>query len=127
MYDANMDGKNISEKKPIEIYRILYEDGGTIKPLSALQNSMAYGISFKKIGDNYFQFNLKGNKTLSLYLGLNNSQKPAVFLTINNKKIFLDKMYIQLKKGGVKPTADYILLTGKDFFTGHTVAEKVEM
>ncbi|MGV4414295.1 DUF4833 domain-containing protein [Chryseobacterium sp. T1] len=127
MYDANMDGKNISDKKPIETYRILYEEGGAIKPLTAMQNSMAYGINFKKISDNYFQFNLKGNKTLSLFLGLNTSQKPSVFLTINNKKMFLDKMYVQLKKGGIKPTADYILLTGKDFFTGKTITEKVEM
>lgn len=127
MYDANMDGQNISEKKPIEVYRILYEEGGAIKPLTAVQNSMAYGINFKKISENYFQFNLKGNKNMNLFLGLNTNQKPAVFLTINNKKMFLDKMYVQLKKGGIKPTADYILLTGKDFFTGKTITEKIEM
>lgn len=127
MYDVNLDGKNMVEKNPIEIYRILYEEGGKIKPLTTLQNSMAYGVSVKKINTNYFEFTLKGNKKLNLYLGFNPSEKAAVFLTVNKKKMYLDKMFIQLKKSGIKPVADYILLSGKDFFTGKAMTEKVEI
>ena len=127
MYDAKLDGKNIYEKNPIEIYRILYEEGGKIKPLTALQNSMAYGVSVKKINENYFEFTLKANKTLKLYLGLNPNDKAAVFLTVNKKKMYLNKMFIQLKKSGVTPVADYIVLSGKDFFSGKPISEKLMM
>lgn len=127
MYDAVMDGKNISEKNPISIYRILYNENAQIKPLTMIQNSMAYGINYKKIDDNFFEFSLKGQKTLKLYLAFNNQQKPAVFLTVNGNKIYLEKMFIQLKNSGLKPNADYILLTGKDFETGKNVTEKVKI
>ncbi|WP_374329052.1 hypothetical protein [Soonwooa sp.] len=36
-------------------------------------------------------------------------------------------MFIQLKDSGLKPSADYILLTGKDFETGKNVSEKVKI
>ncbi|WP_312324407.1 DUF4833 domain-containing protein [Soonwooa sp.] len=41
--------------------------------------------------------------------------------------IYLEKMFIQLKNSGLKPSADYILLTGKDFETGKNVSEKVKI
>ena len=36
-------------------------------------------------------------------------------------------MFIQLKNSGLKPNADYILLTGRDFETGKNVTEKVKI
>ncbi|WP_300672879.1 DUF4833 domain-containing protein [Soonwooa sp.] len=127
VYDAVMDGTNISEKNPINIYRVLYDENAEIKPLTMVQKSMAYGYDFKKIDSNYFEFSLKGQKSLKLYLGFNNQQKPAVFLTVNGNKIYLEKMFIQLKSFALKPSAEYILLIGKDFETGKSVTEKVKI
>ncbi|MGX9984948.1 DUF4833 domain-containing protein [Soonwooa purpurea] len=127
VYDAIIIGKNISDTNPINIYRILYEENAEIKPLTSIQKSLAYGINFKKMDDNYFEFSLKGQKNLKLYLAFNNQQKPAVFLTVNGNKIYLEKMFIQLKNSGLKPSADYILVTGKDFETGKSVTEKLKI
>lgn len=127
VYDAIIIDQKISEKSPFNIYRVLFEENAEIKPLTFMQNSMAYGVTFKKITENYFEFSLKGQKDLKLYLGLNNQQKPAVQLTVNGNKIYLEKMFIQLKKSGLKPSADFILLTGKDFDTGKTVTEKLKI
>ena len=126
VYDARMDGKSINKKKPINQYRIVYTDGGIKKPLTAIQKDLAYGLETKPQGFNFYEMYLSGAKTLKLYLVLNSNGKPQVYVTINNHKLYLDRIFIKLKDGttGLNVKAEYVLFEGRDFNTNEKITEK---
>src|SRR5690606_1582032 len=45
VYDANLKNDSIVKNNPVNEYRIVYTEGGSIKPLTGLQNRMAYGLT----------------------------------------------------------------------------------
>jgi hypothetical protein len=127
VYDAKMKDTTILVEDPLDIYRIVYTEGGKKKPLSGIQRKMAYGMEVRYLARNSFEMNLAASKKLKFYLILNSDTRPAVYINVNNRKMYLDKMFIKIKDGsfGLRVKAEYVLFTGKDFSTGEPVTEKV--
>lgn len=126
VYDVNLTGKKINKQNPIKDYRILYSENGTKKPLTSLQKKLAYGIVLKDLQPNLFKFQLAAFEDLNFYLTYYKNKGARVYVTINNQKLFLDKLFVKLKDGflGTSIKADYVLFYGVDFKSGKQVIEK---
>ncbi|WP_281764321.1 DUF4833 domain-containing protein [Neptunitalea lumnitzerae] len=126
VYDAKITNNHIDKNDPIDVYRIVYEGNtGTRKSLTAIQRRLAYGIISDCVNNNLYEMHLAASKDLELYLCLNNEKQPKVYTTINHRKMFIDKLFIELKSGGLHIKADYILFYGTDYNTGEQVTEKL--
>ena len=81
---------------------------------------MAYGLDIKKTGNNIFEMYLAVSKDVKLVLFLNEKGKPKVWTIINNKKIILSRIFVQIKKGSssLKPDVENVIFEGTDFTTG---------
>ena len=120
VYDAIFSGSNFDLKKPVNSYRIVYTDGGVKKPLTEIQKKMAYGLDIKKTGNNIFEMYLAVSKDVKLVLFLNEKGQPKVWTIINNKKIILSRIFVQIKKGSssLKPAVENVIFEGTDFTSG---------
>lgn len=129
VYDANMNGASINRKAPVYAHRIVYTEGGVDKPLTKIQKRMAYGIIANYIKPDLYEMYLAATKKQKLYLTIDPQGKPRVYTTVNNQKIYLDRMFIKLKSStsGIGVHVEYVLFEGQDFDTGKKVTEKVEM
>lgn len=118
VYDANMLNGHITQQHPINSYRVMYTNGGVIKPLTSIQKTMAYGIEASMLQKNLFKFHFAASNKLPFFLTLQNNT-PKVYVSVNGIKIWLNRIFIMLKnKGiGIDFKVDYILLYGKDFLS----------
>ncbi|MCX7548654.1 DUF4833 domain-containing protein [Xanthomarina sp. F1114] len=126
VYDAYIKDDSIIKDDPVKEYRIVYTEGGLIKPLTGLQKRMAYGLTTNYISNNLFEMYLAANKKTPFFLTLDSNSKPIVYITINNQKIILDRIFVKLKNNFsvINVEADYILFEGKDFHSQKEVSEK---
>ncbi len=114
VYDVNfISDKKIDTIEPIKIYRIVYTKGGAKEELTHLQRKVAYGVDFKKIKENHFEFSLVSFPDNKFYLGLDSKGKPQVKTTVNGKKIILKKIYIAMVESkSIKPEIKFINFYG---------------
>lgn len=128
VYDARMAGNALDKNDPVDEYRIVYTEGGVKKPLTKIQKSMAYGILVNSLGTDFYEMHLAGSSKLKMYLVLHGSPAvPKVYATINNQKMYLHRIFLQLKEGysGLEVKAEYVLFEGNDFENGEAITEKV--
>ncbi|WP_314244222.1 DUF4833 domain-containing protein [Empedobacter tilapiae] len=127
VYDAIFSSKDIlDEVNPVDIYRILYAEDGSKKPLTSIQKKLAYGLDIKKIDKNVYQLSLVSYPKQKLTLKLDQQKNPIVQTTVNNKLITLNRVFLKQKKGttGISVKLDYILFYGKDK-NGKSLHEKI--
>ncbi|RYF88899.1 MAG: DUF4833 domain-containing protein [Chitinophagaceae bacterium] len=127
VYDASFAKPGIlNEAEPITIYRELFAEGGAKKELTLAQRTFAYGVKFKKIAKNMFEFSLVSYPNHKLYLKVSRTGVPYVETTVNGKKMFLQRMFLQAKAGssgfGLQP--EYIIFYGKNA-AGKVIEEKL--
>ena len=127
VYDANMEGESINIKNPIDEYRIVYTEGGVKKPLSNIQKQFAYGMNTKIIAPNLIEMHLAASSKLKFYLIHNPNQRPKVYVTINNRKLYLENIFVELEDSStsIKTKAKYVLFSGKDFTSNENTTEKL--
>ena len=127
VYEANMsDKQHFNNKNPINNYRILYDKGGEIKPLTGIQQKFAYGIITKELGNNTFEFEIVSYKNQPLYLKMDKAGKPYVETTLNGHKFNLHRIFIKQKEGtsGLGTQVEYLIFYGTDH-RGTKVREKL--
>ncbi|MFL0354534.1 DUF4833 domain-containing protein [Xanthomarina sp. GH4-25] len=126
VYDANIINNTINKEKPINEYRILYTEDGAIKPLTGLQKRMAYGLTIDFQSPTLYKMYLEASKKIPFFLTLDSNSKPIVYITVNNNKMLLDRIFVKLKGtfSLIHTEVDYILFEGKDFVTKQDVSEK---
>ena len=125
VYDANfVSSATIKDSDPIDVYQIDYKKDGTREELTTLQRNMAYGVEFKKISHNKFEFTLAAYPGKSLYLTMH-SGKPVVMLTINGKSMVLDRMFLHCNMLGTGVSK--IDFYGRDTTTHKSITETLNM
>ncbi|MEZ7500415.1 DUF4833 domain-containing protein [Flavobacterium sp. Arc3] len=126
LYEINMNGQTVNSSDPIKEYRILYATDGSKKELTKMQKKIAYGIVLISLTDNLYKFRLAATDELSFYLNFEKKVPPRIYVTINNQKMYLDKMFIQLEetKLGKNIKIAYILFYGNDYKSNKAVIEK---
>ena len=126
VYDANIKERRIDASHPINAYRIVYMQDGVKKPLTSLQKKLAYEMILLESQPNLFIFHLSATENIRFYLSYDEYKGARVYVTINKTKMYLDKMFIQLKDGflGFNYKVEYVLLNGKDYNSHEPVSEK---
>ena len=127
VYDANISNGVLNASEPVTEYEIVYTDKGQKRPLSGLQRRMAYGIIVLDSTPDKYKLRLAASDKISFYLEDSPKHGSRVYITVNNRKMLLDKMFVQLTTGflGLRPKVDFVLLYGSDFTTGTAVVEKI--
>jgi len=117
VYDASFAKPALlSDTEPVSIYRVVYTEGGLKKELTMAQRAFAYGLKTQKLGKNFFEFSLVSYPQHKMYLKLSRSGIPYVETTVNGKKMFLHRMFLQAKAGssGLSLQPVYIIFYGKN-------------
>lgn len=127
IYDVNIKNSKINTDEPIVIKRINFEEKGKVEDLNSAQKKLAYGIkSIFSVGDYRYRFTIAAYKNQDLYL-IKEGNSYFVETTVNQKKIKLDKMFIQIKESnipiGIK--VNYVLFYGIEIATGKNIVEKL--
>jgi hypothetical protein len=127
VYDANIEEGVINSSQPIKEYRVVYTQKGVKKPLSRIQKKLAYGMILVESKPNLFKLRLASKKNIDFYLKYENSEGARIYVTVNKHKMYLDKMFVQLKKSlfGINFKVEFVLFYGEDYNSGKPLIEKV--
>lgn len=125
IYEAKYAKGKLDSSDPIHTYRILYEEGGVVKPINALQKKMAYGVESTVCNGNSCSFVLAAVKEHKLFLTTDVKGKYYVYTTVNGKKMSVDHIFIKIKESstGFNVKAESITFTGKLLSSGKKVSE----
>ncbi|MFT6369296.1 MAG: hypothetical protein ACJAWH_000371 [Maribacter sp.] len=74
-----------------------------------------------------FKFRLASRKRLFFYLNYDSIEGARIYVTVNKHKMYLDKMFIQLKNGifSINIKAKYVLFYGEDYNSAKPAIAKV--
>ncbi|MBT9485795.1 DUF4833 domain-containing protein [Sediminibacterium sp.] len=117
VYDANfLIPRYLNEKEPVQVYRIVYTEGGIKKPLTTFQRKLAYGIEPSKISPNIYKLKLVAYSGFQLVMKIGQDGKAFVETTVNNQTIILTRMFLKMKEGrsDFNPKLEYVLFYGFD-------------
>ena len=128
IYELNIDKSgNIDEDQPVLAYWIRYGENQAKKELSYIQKKFAYGIDSKKTGKDQFELRFVSHKKLPLYLTKSTEDKKYhVYVTINNKKLLLDRIFVRIEGGSFWiPNVKYVELRGVNQANDTLVTERI--
>ncbi|WP_316814584.1 DUF4833 domain-containing protein [Pedobacter nyackensis] len=128
--ELNLDSDgDINKKDPIKVYWIRYENDGEKEDLSYIQRKFAYGIQAKAIGNDQYELRFVSHKKLPLYLMKSaEDKKYHVYVTVNNKKIQLDRIFLRIEGGSFWiPNVKYVELKGLNTANKSQIIERIKV
>ena len=128
IYELNVDKDgDLNESQPVLAYWIKYEEKQAKKDLSYVQKKFAYGVDSKKLGKDQFELRFVSHKKLPLYLSKSaEDKKYHVYVTINNKKLLLDRIFVRIEGGSFWiPNVKYVELRGINQANGNLITERL--
>jgi hypothetical protein len=126
--NVNSDG-NLDKKEPIKVYWIRYGEKGGREELSYIQRKFAYGIQTKAIGTDEYELRFVSHKKLPMYLMRSaEDKKYHVYVTVNNKKIQLDRIFVRIEGGSFwLPNVKYVELKGVNTTNKTQIIERIKV
>lgn len=123
--NTNAKGQPIPEK-PVNVYWIVYTEGGAKKELNYIQRNFAYGIDAKAAENGTYKLHFVSYKKrvfdLKWYPAAN---KYQVFANINNREAILQRIFVKVEGGSFwVPNIVYVEFRGIDPVTGKEVFER---
>lgn len=128
--ELNIDEDGVvDKKKPINVYWIRYDEGSEKKDLSYIQRKFAYGIETKDLGNDQYELRFVSYKKFPLYLTKSaEDNKYHVYVTVNKKKIQLDKIFLRIEGGSFWiPNVKYVELKGINTANKTAVSERIKV
>lgn len=128
--ELNLDEKGqVNRKEPILVYWLRFGEKGEKKDLNYIQRKFAYGIQAKEIAKNQFELRFVSHKKIPMYLmESNEDHKFHVYVTVNNKKIELDKIFLRIEGGSFwLPNVKYVELTGTNTANNTRIVERIKV
>lgn len=126
--ELNLDNKGlIIEEEPVKVYWMRYADKGEKKDLTYIQKKFAYGIETKKLEKDKYELRFVAHKQVPLYLIKSESDnKYHVYITANNKKIMLERIFIRIEGGSYwLPNVKYVEFEGINGAARNRVSERL--
>jgi phosphatidylglycerophosphate synthase len=111
----NVDEKgDLNSQQPVNVFWMRYADKGGKKDLNYIQRKFAYGIQTKAIGNGNYELRFVSYKKFPLLLTKSaTDRKYHVYVTANNKKILLDRIFLRIEGGSFwVPNVKYVELKG---------------
>ncbi|WP_316841759.1 DUF4833 domain-containing protein [Pedobacter gandavensis] len=130
IYELNVNAKGeVNRAEPVLVYWLRYDDNGVKKDLSYIQRKFAYGIQTKEIAKDQFEIRFVSHKKIPMYLMQSKEdQKFHVYVTVNNKKIELSKIFVRIEGGSFwLPNVKYVELSGINTATDTPVVERIKV
>lgn len=117
----------IDKSNPIKAYWIRYAEKGEKKDFTYIQRKFAYGIESKALNNEDFELQFVSYKKLPLTLKKTDSdQKYHVFVTVNQKKIQVEKIFVRIEGGSFwLPNVKYAEVTGIDVVSNKIITERI--
>lgn len=124
--NTGSDGE-VVRMKPVLIYWIRYDENKGKKELNLVQRKFAYGIDTKEISRNLYELRFVSHKKFIMYLSRSNvNQKFYVYVTVNHKKIQLERIFLRVEGGSFwLPNVKYVEIEGKDMSNNSLVVERI--
>lgn len=130
IYELNVNAKGeVNKVEPILVYWLRYDDNGEKKDLSYIQRKFAYGIQTKALGKDQYEIRFVSHKKIPMYLMQSKEdQKFHVYVTVNNKRIELSKIFVRIEGGSFwLPNVKYVELSGINTATNTPVVERIKV
>ncbi len=126
--NVGKDGQ-LDEADPVKVYWMRYDEKGEKKELNYIQRKFAYGITSQAIGNNQYKLSFVSYKKFPMYLIKSvEDNQYHVYVTANNKKIELDKIFVRIEGGSFwTPHVKYVELTGKNPKNKLVVTERIKI
>jgi phosphatidylglycerophosphate synthase len=107
---------NIIKDQPVNVFWMRYADKEGKKDLNYIQRKFAYGIQTKDIGNGNYELRFVSYKKFPLLLTKSGADKKYhVYVTANNKKIQLERIFLRIQGGSFwVPNVKYVELKGVD-------------
>ena len=104
----------VDKEQPVNVFWMRYADKEGKKDLNYIQRKFAYGIQSKDIGNGNFELRFVSYKKFPLLLTKSATDKKYhVYVTANNKKILLDRIFLRIEGGSFwVPNVKYVELKG---------------
>jgi len=128
IYTINyQENGKIDKSNPIKAYWIRYAEKGVKKDFTYIQRKFAYGIESKALNNDDFELQFVSYKKLPLTLKKTDSdQKYHVFVTVNQKKIQVEKIFVRIEGGSFwLPNVKYAEVTGIEVSSNKTITERM--
>lgn len=130
IYQLNVSEKGeLDEKDPIKIYWKNYDKDGSTESLNIIQKKYAYGVECHLLDSakKTYYFNFVSYKKKQIFLIKSPiHHKYEAFVTINNKLIMIDRIYIHIEGGAFwTPKIKYIDVFGKLPTKNEEIVERV--
>lgn len=128
--ELNVDNNGVPHKnEPIKVYWLRYGNKGEREELNYIQRKFAYGIQTKAIGDDEYELRFVSHKKLPMYLMKSNDDKKYhVYVTVNNKKIQLDRIFLRIEGGSFwLPNVKYVELKGTNTANKAKITERIKV
>lgn len=128
VYDLNIteDG-TLDQKKPLNVYWLMYENNGERRHLNFLQRKLAYGYSLIKSNENEFEIQLVSYKKRTIYIGLNKEGKYRAYMLINGTIAVLNHIFVYANESGAFPSVEYVEMFGMNEQADKVVYEKIQI
>lgn len=127
VYDANvLADKTLNAKNPVHPYWIRYADGGKKSELTAIQRTLAYGVTcHAMVGEaGSYEMNVVSYKKRKFKIMLDAKGVPIALFPINGKLAILHHVFVKIDQEGLLPKIPWVNLYGKDPKTGVDVFEQ---
>ena len=127
-YRPNFNSNGLLDSSvPINAFWVKKTEANLTEPLTWIQNRYAYGIKLIKTDKNenvyYFRF-VSYEKQIFELRKTGNGYKA--YTTINNKKIKLEKIFVQIDGGSFWfPKVPFVKITGTEIKSGHKIIKKI--
>jgi hypothetical protein len=125
--ELNSDSRGIpNPEKPINVYWLLFTQGGARKELNYIQRNFAYGIDYKSEGNDSYELHFVSYKKRKFYLRWYAPlKKYQVFASIDNKEAILQRIFVKVSGGSFwVPNIVYVEFRGLDPVSGKEVIER---
>lgn len=125
--NADKNGQ-INKKEPILVYWLRYADEGGQQALSYIQKKFAYGIQTKELAKDQYELRFVSHKKLPMYLLRGEDKKFHVYVTVNKKKVEIDRIFVRIEGGSFwLPNVKYVEIKGINTANGAAVTERVKV
>ncbi|MCZ4223137.1 DUF4833 domain-containing protein [Pedobacter rhodius] len=127
VYALNLDEQgNLRKGNPIRIYWIRYTENGEKKELGYIQRKFAYGIDTKEISKDKYEIRFVSYKKLPLYLYKNADKKYCVTVSLNNKTMKINRLFVRIEGGSFwLPNVKYAEVEGTEESSGKALTERI--
>jgi hypothetical protein len=126
VYQLNLTEQGLlNEAEPVKIFWIRYAEKGQRKELNYIHRKFAYGLLFKKLSPDKYEFRFVSHDKIQFGLMKGKDGNYQVSCSIFNKPAILKRMYVRIDGGSFwVPNVLYVDFIGVEEATGKEITQR---